>query len=126
MKLTPPEWKLMNAVWQGHPVTARGIAERLESAEDWAYTTIKTMLSRLVGKGALAERKEGKTSLYEPLLTRRAARAQALGALASDAFDGAIGALMHFLVEEEKLSPVERAKLMDLLQGNQKKGAVKR
>ena len=126
MKLTPAEWKLMNAVWKGHPVTARGIAERLESAEDWAYTTIKTMLSRLVAKGALAERKEGKTSLYEPLLTRRAARARALGALAADAFDGAFGTLMHFLVEEEKLSPAERAKLMDLLQGQQKKGAVKR
>jgi predicted transcriptional regulator len=126
MKLTPAEWKLMNAVWQGHPVTARGIAERLDSAEDWAYTTIKTMLSRLVAKGALAERKEGKTSLYEPLLTRRSARAKALSALAADAFDGAFGTLMHFLVEEEKLSPDERGKLMSLLQENRKKGAVKR
>jgi predicted transcriptional regulator len=115
----------MNAVWQKHPVTARGIAERLGDAEDWAYTTIKTMLSRLVAKGALAERKEGKTSLYEPLLTRRAARARALSALASDAFDGAFGTLMHFLVEEQRLSPAERHKLMSLLQEGRKKGAVK-
>jgi BlaI family transcriptional regulator, penicillinase repressor len=126
MKLTPAEWKLMNAVWQGHPVTARGIAARVQSAEAWAYTTIKTMLSRLVAKGALAERKEGKTSLYEPRLTRRAARAKALGALASDAFDGAFGALMHFIVEEENLSLAERRKLRDLLQEGRKKGAVKR
>ena len=33
MKLTPPEWKLMNAVWKGHPVTARGIADRLRGGD---------------------------------------------------------------------------------------------
>jgi len=121
----------MNAVWKGHPVTARGIADRLRgeglahqssigggpalrsfSEGGWAYTTIKTMLSRLASKGALAERKEGKASLYEPLLTRRKARAHALAALAADAFDGAFGSLMHFLIEEEKLSPPERRKLL--------------
>ena len=126
MKLTSVEWKLMNAVWKGHPVTARGVAERLRGNEQWAYTTIKTMLTRLVSKGALTERKEGKTSLYEPLISRQKARAGAIGALAADAFDGAFGSLMHFLVEEEKLSPAERRKLMDLLQENRKPEEAKR
>ena len=126
MRLTPAEWKLMNAVWQGHPVTARGIEGRLPGDERWAYTTIRTMLSRLVDKGALAERKEGKTSLYEPRLTPRRARLSALGALATDAFDGAFADLIHFLVKEEELPPGEVQKLMDLLQNNLKKKEGKR
>lgn len=126
MKLTSVEWKLMNAVWKGHPVTARGVAERLPGDERWAYTTIKTMLTRLVSKGALAERKEGRTSLYEPLVTRKKARAKALGALAADAFDGAFGSLLHFLVEEEELSPTERKKLVELLQETRKREEAKR
>jgi predicted transcriptional regulator len=126
MKLTPAEWKLMNAVWKSHPVTARGVAERLQDDHGWAYTTIKTMLTRLVSKGALAERKEGKTSLYEPLVSRRKARAKAIGALAADAFDGAFGSLMHFLVEGEELSPSERRKLMALLKEGGQKGEAKR
>jgi predicted transcriptional regulator len=126
MRLTPAEWKLMKAVWRGHPVTARGIEDRLPGAERWAYTTIRTMLSRLVAKGALAERKEGKTSLYEPRLTPRKARASALAALVTDAFDGAFASLIHFLAEEEELTPAERQRLIGLLQRNLKKGEGKR
>jgi len=48
MKLTPAEWRLMNALWEAHPATAREVAERLPGETTWAYTTIKTMLSRLI------------------------------------------------------------------------------
>ncbi len=126
MKLTPAEWKLMHAAWKAHPATARGIADRLPGENKWAYTTIKTMLTRLVTKGALAERKEGNTSLYEPLISRRKARAIALQALASDAFDGTFGALMHFMVAQEKISPAERRRLKELLDGGRNKGGTKR
>jgi predicted transcriptional regulator len=126
MRLTPAEWRLMKAVWRGHPVTARGIEDRLPDEGRWAYTTIRTMLSRLVAKGALAERKEGRTSLYEPRLTPRKARASALGALVTDAFDGAFGNLVHFLVEEEELTPAERQRLIGLLQRSSRKGEGKR
>jgi len=115
MKLTRAEWQLMNALWKGHPATARDIAQRLPSQTKWAYTTIKTMLSRLVAKGVVAEEKREAASFYEPLLTRRKARVAALGSLVADAFDGAFGSLMHFIVEEEKLSPAERRKLRGML-----------
>jgi BlaI family penicillinase repressor len=121
MKLTPPEWKLMNVVWSGHPVTARGIAERLPDNRKWAYTTVKTMLSRLVSKGALVERKEGKTSLYDPLLTLQRARRQALQALASDVFDASFTDLITFLIEDGKLSAPEREKLAALLRAKRRK-----
>ena len=125
MKLTQAEWQLMKALWKGHPATAREVSERLPAGTRWAYTTIKTMLSRLVAKGALTERKEGNVSVYEPVVTARKARLSALKGVAEDAFDGAFGSLMHFLVEEEELSPAERKALKELLDEESGKGGAK-
>ena len=116
MKLSDAEWQLMNALWQKYPATAREIAERLPEGVNWAYTTIKTMLSRLVGKKALGETKKGKTSVYEPLLSRSRARRSALSSLVNHAFDGAFGPLMHFMLEEEQLTDEQRAQLKGLLE----------
>ena len=115
MKLTKAEWQLMTALWEGHPASAREIEERLPKKTRWAYTTIKTMLSRLVTKKALSEAKKGNVSFYTPRLTRRKARLMALRGLTSDAFEGAFGPLVHFIVQEENLSEEDRSALKELL-----------
>jgi len=117
MKLTRPEWLLMNALWKQHPASAREIAERLPDATKWAYTTIKTMLSRLVDKGALDEHKKGNVSLYAPRLSQHQARIMAVQSLVADAFDGAFGSLVHFLVDEETLSEGEMREVLETLDG---------
>ena len=125
MKLTKAEWQIMNALWKDWPATAREIANRLPEEVNWAYTTIKTMLTRLADKQAVRESKKGHIGVYEPNLTRRDARRNALDSLLDQAFDGAFGPLMHFLVEDEKLSPKERHQVMEILKKrrNQRKGA---
>jgi predicted transcriptional regulator len=125
MRLTRAEWQLMNALWEKYPATARDICDALPPGTDWAYTTVKTMLSRLVAKSAIEERKVGNASLYEPLVTRRRARLAAIRSMAEEAFDGAFGTLVHFIVEQEKLSPAERRKLRELLQKESHKGDAK-
>ena len=118
MKLTEAEWLIMNALWDEHPATARGIAARLPAEVNWAYTTIKTMLTRLVEKKVVTERKRGNTSVYEPILSRQRAQRSALRSLADVAFDGAFGPLMHFLLEEEKLTSKQRRELSKILKRN--------
>jgi predicted transcriptional regulator len=126
MKLSHAEWQIMNALWDDHPATAREIAERLPPGTRWAYTTIKTMLARLVDKKAVSERKQGNTSIYEPALSRNKARRSALRTLADQAFDGAFGPLMHFLVEQQDLSPKQRAELVRALQQSRREGGSRR
>jgi len=116
MKLTNSEWQLMNCLWERHPATARGIAERLPEDVKWAYTTIRTLLARLVDKGAVREYKEGNTSLYEPILTRDKARHSALKTLVNQAFDGAYGPLMHFLINDQRLTRAQREALSKILE----------
>ena len=116
MKLTEAEWQIMNALWQKHPATAREIMERLPAGVNWAYTTIKTMLTRLAEKDAVSEVKQGNTSVYEPLVSQRKAQLSAFRSLLDQAFDGAVGPLVHFLAEEKQLSAKEKRELQKLLE----------
>jgi len=127
MKLTEAEWQIMNALWEDWPATGRQIADRLPENVNWAYTTIKTMLTRLAEKQAVKETKKGSIGVYEPILTRQNARRSALKSLANQAFDGAFGPLMHFLLEDQKLTPKQRQELLDALkqENSSKKGGKK-
>jgi len=126
MKLTEPEWLIMNALWEKHPVKARDVVQRLPSTVNWAYTTVKTMLDRLVEKKVVGKSKRGNIGLYEPLVSRRQARRTAMRMMLDQAFDGAFGPMMHFLVEDEKLSADQRKELIKILSGKkQKKGERK-
>ena len=120
MKLTESEWQIMNVLWERYPTTARGIAERLPQEVNWAYTTIKTLLSRLAKKGVVKESKKGNISIYEPVLTRMNARRNAIKDLANQAFDGAFGPLMHFLQENQKLPAKQKQELMQALKEDKK------
>ena len=120
MKLTQAEWQIMNTLWQEHPATARELMQRLPRGINWAYTTIKTMLSRLVEKKAVSEQKKGNTSLYKPLVSQKRARHSALKSMLDQAFEGAMGPLMHFLVEEEQLSEKQRQQMFQILQERNK------
>ena len=116
MKLTEAEWQIMKALWEKHPATAREIMDRLPAGVKWAYTTIKTMLARLTEKKAVSEVKQGNTSVYDPLISQRKARVSAFRSLLETAFDGAMGPLVHFLVEEEQLSDEQKAELARLVE----------
>src|SRR5262245_21436844 len=105
LKLSDAEWTVMRAVWARTPASARDVLEHAEGEAEWAYTTVKTLLARLVEKGALSMRMRGNVSLYEPRVTMRQARIAALRSLVDRAFDGTFGTLLQHLIAEEKLSP---------------------
>ena len=121
MKLTESEWQIMNCLWERYPATARGISERLPKEVKWAYTTIRTLLSRLVDKGAVREYKQGMTSQYEPVLKQADAQRSAFKTLLNQAFDGAFGPMLHFLVNDQSLTETQRQELAKALEAQSKK-----
>jgi BlaI family penicillinase repressor len=121
MRLSNAEWQLMNALWSGHPATARELAERLPDDVDWAYTTIKTMLTRLEKKDAVKATMRGNTSIYEPLIARDEARRSALRNLINQAFGGGLEPLLAFLARDSKLSARERRELEQILADEERK-----
>lgn len=100
MKLTEAEWQIMNVLWEDWPATTRQIADKLPKDVNWAYTTIKTMLTRLADKHIIKESKEGGIGLYTPVLSRKDARRSALQSLAEQAFDGSAKSLVTHLLEQ--------------------------
>lgn len=122
MKLSDAEWQLMNALWQDHPATARELIERLPQDVNWAYTTVKTMLTRLLAKGAVKEAKRGNTSFYEPLITQENAHKNAVSNLFEKVLNGTVEPIMNFLTDEKKISEKERKALIRMLQEADQKG----
>ncbi len=60
------EWQVMQVIWESHPLTANQIVELLEDRVEWHPRTVKTLLNRLVQKGALNFKRDGKRYLYSP------------------------------------------------------------
>jgi BlaI family transcriptional regulator, penicillinase repressor len=104
------EWKVLNALWRKHPANARDLLEEL-SDEDWAYTTLKTMLTRMEQKGFVRTRMRGNTTWYEPAIEQRATQRRAVRSLIEKVFEGAAGPLLAHLADSERLNAGERKKL---------------
>jgi BlaI family penicillinase repressor len=67
--ITEAEWEVMVVVWEEAPVAARRIMEALSDKKRWTLTTVRTLLRRLVNKGALSQKPAGKRYLYTPRIT---------------------------------------------------------
>ncbi len=116
--ISDAEWQVMDVIWGAPPpVAASDVVARLAGRRTgWSPRTVKTMLNRLVNKGALAFQADGKRYLYEPAVSRDACvRAQSRSFL-SRVFGGSVTpAVVHFL-EHAKLTPAEVDQLRRVLE----------
>jgi BlaI family penicillinase repressor len=67
--ITEAEWEVMAVVWERTPVAASTIVELVERRKQWTLATVRTLLRRLVNKGALKQEPEGKRYIYTPLIS---------------------------------------------------------
>jgi BlaI family transcriptional regulator, penicillinase repressor len=114
-RISEAEWQVMDVLWTQSPQTANEIVERLARDTDWEPATIKTMLNRLVKKGALKFKAEGKRYLYAPAVTRDVSVRTEGRSFLDRVFGGAAGPLIAHFVEDAKLSRDEIAELRRLL-----------
>jgi len=68
-RITEAEWEVMAVVWERAPAAASTVFEALERRKQWTLATVRTLLRRLVNKGALRQESEGKRFLYTPLIS---------------------------------------------------------
>ncbi len=72
LRITTAEWDVMDVLWRQAPQPASALVEALHATRHWTLTTVRTLLRRLVNKGALAQRFEGKRYLYTPRVSMEA------------------------------------------------------
>ncbi|MBM3783969.1 MAG: BlaI/MecI/CopY family transcriptional regulator [Acidobacteria bacterium] len=121
MEFSNAEWRLMAEVWRHESVTVTEVHAAVGAESGWAYSTVKTMLARLAEKGALAVTKQGKQSVFRPLVSQSNARRQATASLVDRVFEGAVGGLFQHLLGEHRLSKRDREKLRALLDAGEKR-----
>lgn len=116
MQISPSELEVMKVLWSRAPRTAAEVAEILEPQTGWSDRTVKTLLSRLVDKGALSTESEGRRYLYTPLLEQGAYRSNAARQFVDRVFGGRAAPLVAHLAEKEGLTQEDIAELESLLE----------
>ncbi|HLX96195.1 MAG TPA: BlaI/MecI/CopY family transcriptional regulator [Verrucomicrobiae bacterium] len=120
VELTESEWSVIKAVWENEPCTAPVIREKLFLPTGWTYSTVRTLMDRMVVKGVLKARKEGKLTIYQSVVTRAQAQRGELFYTLKHAFNGALTPMVQCLLENHQLDAKELGKLESLIKAKRK------
>ena len=93
----PLELLCLRALWSLGEGSVKAVQQMVAQSRPLAYTTIMTVLERLVRKGKLARRKVGRAFVYSPEASRDAMRRVAVRELLEGFFDGSEAELLRFL-----------------------------
>jgi BlaI family penicillinase repressor len=115
VELFESEWAILQVVWEQEPCAAPTVQEVLREGKGWAYTTVKTMMDRMVRKGLLRTERVRNLYLYRAAITRQQAQHSEIRRTIKRAFDGALTPMMQFLIENESLSDEEYEELERLI-----------
>lgn len=105
------ELDLMSVLWDQSGLAASAVHAKLPVGDDRSLQTIKTLLSRLVEKGALQAEREGRRFLYHPTLSRDDYAASATRRFSERLFGGRAAPIVAHLAEGDGLSDADIAEL---------------
>jgi BlaI family transcriptional regulator, penicillinase repressor len=114
-RISDAEHAVMEVLWDSSPRSAADVCEAICETRDWTMATVKTLLSRLVAKGALATEPEGRRFLYRPLIARSAYVGGESRRLVDRLFGGRAASLFAHLAQSEALSDRDLAEMEALL-----------
>jgi BlaI family penicillinase repressor len=125
IELTEAEWAIIKAVWENEPCAAPTIQEKLHKQTEWAYSTVRTLMDRMVTKGLLTAEKIRNLTLYRSAVSRQQAQRGELRYALKNAFNGALSPMVQCLLETSDLSAAELAELETLIKAKKKKAGRK-
>src|SRR5579862_8284120 len=114
--LSEAQTEIMNVVWEQGEVTLAQVCAALAPRRELARNTVQTQLTRLVEKGWLQHRSEGKAFYYRATVPREAARSRVVQRLVDAIFGGSAEGLMMTLLDGRKLSKEEADRIRALIE----------
>ena len=118
-ELTEAEWIIMKVVWENEPCAAGTVQEALEESKDWAYSTVKTTMDRMVNKSLLKITKIRNLQLFSSAVSQEDAKKGEFRKMLKRAFDGALTPMMQFLLQQEDLSKDDLRQLREFVDNAQ-------
>ncbi|MCR6686325.1 BlaI/MecI/CopY family transcriptional regulator [Pseudoxanthomonas sp.] len=113
--ISEAEATVMEVLWGGSPRSAEEVIAALVADTGWAEPTVKTLLNRLLNKGAISAEKDGRRYLYSPVLRREAWVQQQSEGLLARLFGGRVAPLVAHFSERGKLGAADIAELKRLV-----------
>jgi len=120
INISESEWEVMNVVWQKSPIPASEIVQQLSARNEWHSRTIRTLLDRLVKKGALTIEEDGKRYLYAPAISMDECIHHESRSFIDRVFGGEPVSMLLNLVKNTKLSADEIKQLKKILSEKEK------
>ncbi|HTT05502.1 MAG TPA: BlaI/MecI/CopY family transcriptional regulator [Steroidobacteraceae bacterium] len=107
---------VMAVLWRGGAMASEAVVTALATERQWQESTIKTLLSRLLKKGAVRARKQGRRYLYSPVLTREQWLSSESEGLLDRLFGGRVAPFVAHFSKHRKLSRRDIEELKRLIE----------
>jgi BlaI family penicillinase repressor len=121
-ELTEAEWEIIQVVWEREPCAAPAVQEELVARKKWTYSTVKTLMDRMVTKGLLTTERIRNLILYRSAISQQDAQRGELLRAAKRAFGGAFTPMMQFMLDSDALSQKELDELQGMIQKKRRQG----
>ncbi|HBN89671.1 MAG TPA: transcriptional regulator [Rheinheimera sp.] len=115
IEISNAELKVMQILWQRQPLSANDVVAALADNKDWHEKTVKTLLNRLVSKGALGFDKDGRAYLYYPLIAEQDYQLQQSRSFVERLFAGRVAPLVAGFASQNKLNADDVEQLKQLI-----------
>lgn len=115
IEISNAELKVMQILWQRQPLSANDVVAALADDKDWHEKTVKTLLNRLVSKGALGFDKDGRAYLYYPLIAEQDYQLQQSRSFVERLFAGRVAPLVAGFASQNKLNADDVEQLKQLI-----------
>ncbi len=114
--LSEAQLEIMNVVWAQPETTLGEIWRELQDKRTIARNTVQTLLTRLVEKGWIAYRAEGKIFHYRAAVAKQSTMKHVVGRLVETAFNGSAEGLVMALLDSQDLNSDEVARIRALIE----------
>ena len=119
-KIAESEWRVMQALWEHDPQTANEIVAALSGEVTWKSRTIKTLIGRLVKKGAVKVTEEGYRYRYSAAVDEPACVRSETKSFVRRVYQGAMKPALAAFLEDADLSPQEIDDIQQILDQKRK------
>jgi BlaI family transcriptional regulator, penicillinase repressor len=103
IQISEAESIVMQVIWDRDPIATEDVIAALEKHGRWQASTVKTLLNRLLNKGAVKARKDNRRYLYSAVLTREEWLAAESHGFLDRMFGGRVAPLVSYFSERKKL-----------------------
>jgi predicted transcriptional regulator len=116
VSVSEAESVVLAVLWRTSPIATEAVVAALAHQQHWQESTIKTLLNRLLKKGAIRAEKDGRRYVYSPVLTREQWLSNESEGLLDRLFGGRVAPLVAHFSRQKKLSKKDIADLKRLIQ----------